>query len=146
MNKSLGCSYRAVGGRCNHRHFIGGGNAHTKSGGKKSRYVQAMTRRFRKASKYIIWPTGESPPILKRDLDFPGEKVIITCLSVQTKNLSAVRGRPWSDALAVCSSLPRESIYAIVYKKPGRWRARYNAKGQASFADLAPTGSQLILS
>ena len=118
----------------------------------KSRMSEAMTlaASIGKAEQIYYMANGEyAADIEKLDLDFPGEKVNYYVPSVQTKNfVCRPTGGPWADALAVCSRLPRESIYAIVYLKTGQMACRwYNAKGQAFCKTWGPvTGSQVNLS
>ena len=118
----------------------------------KSRMSEAMTlvAAIGRAEQLYYMANGEyAGDIGKLDFDFPGESISYYAPGVRTKNfVCRPTGGPWSDALAVCSRLPRESIYAIVYLKTGQMACRwYNAKGQAFCKTWGPvTGSQVNLS
>ena len=104
----------------------------------KSRMSEALTlvSSIAQAEQLYYLANGEyAMDIDKLDLDFPGERVNYYVNGFQTKNFICRPVRAdggWTDALAVCNRLPRETLYGIVYLKTGQVVCRfYNDKGKS---------------
>lgn len=114
----------------------------------KARVAEAMTltSSIAKAEKIYYMANGEyAGDIDKLDLDFSGRKVNYYVNSVQTKHFACrPTGGPWTDALAVCNRLPKETYYAIVYLNTDKLVCRnYSTKGEEICKSFGPkTGAR----
>ncbi len=119
----------------------------------KSRMAEALTlvSSIAKAEQLYYMANGEyAKDIDKLDLDFPGERVNYYVNGFQTKNFICRPVREdggWTDALAVCNRLPRETLYGIAYLKTGEVVCRsYNDKGKSFCRLWGPAnGREVVL-
>lgn len=121
----------------------------------KSRMTEAMTMvsSIAKAEELYYLANGEyAGDIDKLDIDFPGERIDYRSNAVQTKNFACrpttradASSDAWTEALAVCNRLPKETIYAIVYLKTGEMVCRwYNEEGKTYCKMFGPvSGSEV---